>query len=94
MGYKKGLSSPCSFYHKDWDIRTVVHGDEFLSEGPAESLKMMKDALEKEFRGKTELIGPDPEQQLEARVLNWVIRWEETGITFELDPRHAEIMIE
>ena len=44
MGYKKGLSSPCSFYHGDWDVSTVVHRDDFLSEGPADSLKMMDEA--------------------------------------------------
>ena len=55
----------------------------------------MNPALEKHFQVKTEMIGPDPGQQLEARVvLNRVIRWEETGITWEPDPRHAETIIE
>ena len=94
MGYKKGLSSPCSFHHKDWDLSTVVHGDDFLTEGPIEGLQKMNTELEKSFQVKTEIIGPDAGQQLEARVLNRVIRWEETGITWEPDPRHAEIMIE
>jgi hypothetical protein len=71
-----------------------VHGDDFLTEGPIESLHMMNTELEKSFQAKTEIIGPDPGQQLEARVLKRVIRWEETGITWERDPRHAEIMIE
>ena len=71
-----------------------MYGDDFLSEGPIESLQKMNLALEKNFQVKTESIGPDPGQQLEARVLNRVIRWEETGITWEPDPRHAEIMIE
>ena len=43
---------------------------------------------------KTEIIGPDAGRQLEARVLNMVIPWEETGITWEPDPRHVEIRIE
>ena len=34
MGYEKGTSSPCSFHHAEWDVSTVVHGDDFLSEGP------------------------------------------------------------
>ena len=29
-----------------------------------------------------------------ARVFNRVIRWEGTGITWEPDPRHVEIMME
>ena len=43
---------------------------------------------------KTEIIGPDAGQQLEARVFNRVIRLEDTSITWETDPRHGEIMIE
>ena len=43
---------------------------------------------------KTKIIGPDAGQQLEARVLNRVIRWEEAGISWEPDPRHVEVMIE
>ena len=93
MGYKKDLSSPCSFYHDKWDLSIVVHGDDFLSAAPADSFKMMNDAFEKEFQVKTEVIRLYPGQQLGARVLNRVIRWEETGITWEPDPRHAEIMI-
>ena len=51
-------------------------------------------SVEASFQVKIEIIGPDPGQQREARVLNRVIRWEETGITWEPDPRHAEIMVE
>ena len=38
MGYKEGFSSPCSFHHSERDFSTVVHGDNFLSEGPIERL--------------------------------------------------------
>ena len=89
-----GESSPCGFHHAEWDLSTVVHGDDFLTEGPADSLIKMNTASEQNFQVKTEIIGPDARQQLEARVLNRVIRWEDTGITWEPDPRHVEIMIE
>ena len=58
----------------------MVHGDDFLSEGPADSLMKMNAALEKIFLVKTEVIGPEPGQQREARVLNRLLRWEDTGI--------------
>ena len=64
----------------------MVHGDDFLSEGPADSLKKMNDALKKDFQVKTEVIGHDPGQVREARVLNHIIRREDTGITWEPDP--------
>ena len=25
MGFEKGASSPCSFFHKVWGVRVVVH---------------------------------------------------------------------
>ena len=75
-------------------MSTVVHGDDFLIEWPADGLLKMNVALNQNFHVKTEILGPDPGQHREARFLNRVIRWEETGITWEPDPRHVEIMIE
>ena len=49
MGFVKGSSSPCSFYHKEWAIRTVVHGDDFMSEGPGDNLKLMDAEMRKSF---------------------------------------------
>ena len=94
MGYKTGLSSPCSFHHEGWDLSTVVHGDDVLTEGPADGLMSMNFALEQNFQVKTDIIGPDPGQQQVARVLDKLIRWEENSITWEPDPRHVETMIE
>ncbi len=31
IGFEQGKASPCSLYHPDRDIRTVVHGDDFTS---------------------------------------------------------------
>ena len=46
MGCKKGMSSPCSFHHEGWDLSTKVHGDDFFTEGPVDSLIKMNLALE------------------------------------------------
>ena len=57
MGLVKGRSSPCSYYHKFklWKIRTVVHGHDFLSEGPGDSLMEMDAQMRKTFSPKTDL---------------------------------------
>ena len=47
IGFVKGLSSPCSFHHPAWAVRTVVHGDGFVPEGRKESLKKMDAAMKK-----------------------------------------------
>ena len=47
MSFVKGLSSPCSFFHQGWGIRTVVHGDDFLTAGKDEDLKWLQEHLAK-----------------------------------------------
>ena len=38
MGFTQGKASPCCFYHADWDLSCVVHGDDFTWLGTSESL--------------------------------------------------------
>ena len=96
LGFRKGESSPCSFRHDARDICTVVHGDDFISEGPAEELAWLRKGLEKEFEIKTEVLGPDAKagEVSEVRFLNQAIRWRIEGITWEADPRHAELVVQ
>ena len=57
--YKQGSSSPCAFYHPKLRIRTVVHGDDVVSEGNLRGLQEMDKLLRKHFDIKTEVLGPD-----------------------------------
>ena len=70
MGFVKGRSSPCSSYHEAWGIRTVVHGDDFLSEGPGDNLKAMDAEMRKSFALKTEILGSDHGDVQSLKVLN------------------------
>ena len=92
MGFRKGQSSPCSFFHEEWQIRTVVHGDDFLSEGPDASLRQMDAEMKKTFSLKTEVLGGDPGDVQSVKVLNRQISWKDDGIHWEADPRHVEIL--
>ena len=92
MGFRKGQSSPCSFFHEEWQIRTVVHGDDFLSEGPDASLRKMDAEMKKTFSLKTEVLGGDPGDVQSIRVLNRQISLKDDGINWEADPRHVEIL--
>ena len=91
MGFRKGLSSPCSFFHQAWGIRTLVHGDDFLSEGPGENLKAMDDELRKSFALKTEVLGGGAGDVQSIKVLNRQISWKDGEIHWEADPRHVDI---
>ena len=39
------------------------------------------------------MLGPDEGMENEIRVLNRTLRWTDSGITYEPDQRHAEIII-
>ena len=50
----------------------------------------------KAFQIKTEVLGPNEKrgEQLEIRFLNRIVQWRPEGITWEADPRHAELIIQ
>ena len=53
--------------------RTVVHGDDFVSERPRAGLKKFKDLLAKEFEIKTELLGPNEGMVRQVKILNRIV---------------------
>ena len=94
LGFAQGKSSPCVFYHAERDLRIVVHGDDITSAGDDEQLKWLQQELETEYALKLRaLLGPDPTDDKEVRILNRVVTWSESGLTYEADSRHAEIII-
>ena len=39
LGFVPGASSPCMFFHPQWELRSFVHGDDFVTTGSATALK-------------------------------------------------------
>ena len=94
IGFVRGMASPCNFFHPSKKVSTTVHGDDFSSTGREADLIWFKRELEKQFDIKTEFLGPSPGNHLqEIRILNRVLCWTASGLTYEADPRHAEILI-
>mgnify|MGYP000400045265 CR=1 FL=1 len=95
IGFEQGKASPCVFVHKARNLATSVHGDDFTTVGPKAEL----DWLETQLEGKYELrkggrLGPGKDDAKEILVLNRAIRWTETGLEYEADPRQAERLLE
>ena len=94
MGFTRGKSSPCTFFHPQKGVRCVVHGDDFTFLGNETELQwctqMMKDEYEVKVRG---LLGPDRKDEKKMTILNRCIEWKKDEIWYEADPRHAEILI-
>ena len=93
MGFVQGSGSPCCFEHPQWKVAVVVHGDDFSALGTDAALdkyeKGLSQRFECKFRG---CLGEDPQDLKEIRMLNRVIRITSTGLLYEADPRHAELL--
>jgi len=93
LGFKKGSSNSCIFWHPGKDIKVMVHGDDFVSVGIDSSLKWMSSELEKQFEVSTQIVGPERDDQKQVKVLNRIIKFTDEGIVYEPDPRHAELIV-
>ena len=71
-----------------------VHGDNFTTVGSKRDLDWFKQQLEEkyELKGGARL-GPGKDDAKEGRVLNRVVQWKDTGLTYEADPRQNEKLI-
>ena len=94
IGFEIGKASPCNFYHPEHGISLTVHGDDFTSTGREADLRWLDLQLRAKYEIKTDFLGPGPSHSKQLRILNRVISWDnETGITYEPDQRHTEIII-
>ena len=88
------MVNPCHFYSKDFELKGIVHGDDFLFTGTAAQLEWLRQKFEKEYETKIEVIGYGPNIANSARFLNRVITFGKEGIEFEPDQRLVEAMID
>jgi hypothetical protein len=91
--FTQGRYNPCTYRHRRKGLKTLVHGDDFVTEGGRESVRWFKEKLEKRFEIKTKVVGSGAEEARESRILNRVIRVTPAGWEYEADQRHAEIMM-
>ena len=93
MGFIQGSGSPCCFWHPDWKISVVVHGDDFSALGTDAALDKYEAGLAKSFECKMRgRLGVEPNDLKEIRMLNRIIRVTPVGLLYEADPRHAELL--
>ena len=72
----------------------VVHGEDFTALGSDRDVDWFRSKKQKRFEVKIMgHIGPDPGDQKSIRILNRVVAWTPKGITYEMDKRHAEIIV-
>ena len=93
IGFIQGSGSPCCFWHPKWKVSVVVHGDDFSALGTDASLDEYEAGLQKSFECKLRgRLGLEDHDLKEIRMLNRIIRITPTGLLYEADPRHAELL--
>ena len=94
IGFKRGLGSPCVFYHQGRQLRAVIHGDDFTILGYARDLDWFRNEIKARYEIKCKArLGPEVGDDKEVRILNRVVHWDSEGIKYEPDQRHAVVTI-
>ncbi len=94
LGFRQGDACPNVFYHAGRQVVASVHGDDFTSSGPKPSLDWLEGALAEHYELDVgPRLGPGPEDAKEGRVLNRVVRWCDSHIEYEADPRQVERLV-
>ena len=93
IGFTQGTASPCCFFHEEWGVAVVVHGDDFTALGTAPALDLYEAAMQSSFDVKLKgRLGHEAADLKEMRVLNRIVRIVETGLRYGPDPRHVELL--
>lgn len=94
IGFVRGVGHPSVFYHRERDIMTFVHGDDYVSSGMQGDLDWLEAELEKSYEIQTQKLGLGTGFDKEGKVLNRRVRCTSSGWELEADPRHAELVVE
>ena len=46
--FEQGVYSACGFYHKEKNVRVVVHGDDLTALGPSKSLDCFRGVVQRQ----------------------------------------------
>ena len=90
LGFTRGLTSPCIFYHPGRNLRVLVHGDDFVSLGAPPDLYQFRQELETRWLMKIRgMLGVEVQS---IDILNRVLTVTPSGILYEADPKHAKLI--
>ena len=94
MGFTSGAASPCCFHHPEHNISGVVHGDDFTAMGLNADLDYYETELAENFELKIGRLGEGCKGDNQLRILNRIVTITATGLTYEADPRHVDLLVE
>jgi hypothetical protein len=92
-GFRRGRYNVSTYYHQEKNLKTLVHGDDFVTTGERKNTEWFRARLLSRFQIKTKVVGTGTSDLREATVLNRTIRTTATGWEYEADQRHADILV-
>ena len=92
IGYIQSRYSPSIFYHPVHHLRTLVHGDDFMTAGARAGVQWLQQQLATRFTISTKIVGNGTNEVREARLLGRIVRLTPEGWEYEADQRHAELL--
>ncbi|CAE7358585.1 unnamed protein product [Symbiodinium sp. CCMP2592] len=94
-GFERCPAWPAIFFHKDREIRLLVHGDDFLILSDDAGQAYVEQILRSKYDLRVDGSIGQGEKRQEFCVLNRLVRFDERSgtISYEPDPRHAEIIL-
>ena len=94
MELSTGVANPCIFHHAKRDLMVVVHGDDVTTLGPDSDLDRFEGKLQESFEIKCcGRLGEGCPESPEIRILNRVVSVNSSGLTYEADPRHCDLLM-
>ena len=98
-GFRRDQYNPCLYWSQKLGVKTLVHGDDFVSVGTRSAIGKVNEILRSRFDIKTSVIGPSPtascadyagqvggdHEAREGKVLNRILRYTEAGFELEAD---------
>ena len=96
LGFARGRSNSCVFFHAERGLRTLVHGDDYATVGSIDGIRWLQAMLQDRFEMKSVIVGHSgcDDVKLEGKFLNRIIRAVGDGWEYECDQRHVEALIE
>jgi hypothetical protein len=70
IGFVQGKYNVSTYYHQKKGLKTLVHGDDFVTSGRRTDAAWFRAKLEGRFEIKTTILGTEPGEAREARLLN------------------------
>jgi len=94
LTFVQGTSCANVFRHDEKGIKISVHGDDFQCLGSKRALDWLETEIKKRYECTVQpRLGPGPSDAKTGLVLNRVIHWNESSLSYEADPRQLERLV-